>query len=170
MTFFYSINGGELYPNGDPVLMIRANNPSKNLLRKVDAEDLVVQFADHVKSLTRPEATTDGKPFRYIVLPLDHNSESSTNRQEVNEAIWMLYGNAEKLELVDEPETNFNDYYDNWNSQGAYPCGIIYENTDKIDENTDVMTQKEGVESQGQPRWFSELLDQFRTARTKRAS
>jgi hypothetical protein len=152
------INGSVLLietstPNGDPVLMIRANNPSKNLLRRVDAEDLIVQCVEHVKSLTAAEGTSDGIPFRYVVVPLDNTSESSTNREEVNQVYWQLYSQAVALGLTNEPETNFNDYYDNWNSLGSYRCVVIH-------ENTDLMNQTAQADREEEPGWFSKLLGQ----------
>ena len=60
-----------------------------------------------------------------VTLPLDKATASCSNRKDVADVYHEKYTNAEKVEFVNEPETNFNGY-DNWNPNGRYPSVIVW--------------------------------------------
>lgn len=103
-------------PEGTPVLLVRANNPSENLVRSVDAHILVTKTLEEMKALA------ERRNIPVEVIPRDKASESGSNRALVTQKYEELpgYRSAEPIQLVDEPETNFNGY-GNWVKDGNYP-------------------------------------------------
>lgn len=103
-------------PEGTPVLLVRANNPSENFVRSVDANILVTKTLEEMKTLAHR------RDIPIVVIPRDNASESGSNRVLVTEKYQELpeYHSAEPIQLKDEPETNFNGYR-NWVKDGVYP-------------------------------------------------
>ena len=105
--------------DGRSVLHIRANNPRENLIKQVDAENLMDQVIDAAIE------TAKRRGIQMVTLPLDKATASCSNRKDVADVYHKKYTNAEKVEFVNEPETNFNGY-DNWNPNGRYPSVIVW--------------------------------------------
>ena len=102
--------------DGEPVLLIRANNPRESLLREVNSEKLLKTVLSSLTELAKKRGITK------VVVPLDKSSSSCSNRPLVAEYYAKHFGAKPKLDLVNEPETNFNGY-SVWNKGGAH--GVI---------------------------------------------
>jgi len=98
---------------GENVLLLRANNPQESLLHQIDAEELVRASLEEMKKLA------ERRGVQHLVVPLDAATQSSSNRTEVSNYYRREFGNAEKMELVDVNETNFNGY-NNWKADGKH--------------------------------------------------
>lgn len=106
-------------PAGERVLMLRANNPRENLIAQVDAESFIRTTIDDAIDKAK-ELGID-----MVVVPLDAASASCSNRPAVAEYYKKHYGKAEKIDLVNEPATNFNGY-PNWNKDGTNPVVVVW--------------------------------------------
>lgn len=98
--------------DGEPVLLIRANNPQENLLGQVDVNTFLSKVIEEMKKLAKRRDITK------VVVSQDSASGSSSNRPAVS-SYYKTRGGTDKIELVNEPETNFNGY-PNWNSKGIH--------------------------------------------------
>lgn len=134
-------------PEGDNVLLVRANNPRKNLLARVDPDSLVSETLKHFVQL----AFESPAKFRYVCVPLDNAGDSGSNREEVSSFYYREYSNQTRLELSDQPATNFNGY-DNWNSAGLYPSVVVSERA----PISDVKHKQREVPTSGQ--WLRDEL------------
>jgi hypothetical protein len=109
-------------PQGEKVMLIRANNPQENLLFSVDPEDLVM------KTIAVFKGIASARKIPTVVAPLDVATASCSNRDKVagvyqknlakkdkNDVI-----TAEAVELTNEEETNFNGY-SSWSLKSVKP-------------------------------------------------
>lgn len=106
-------------PKGERVLMLRANNPRENLITQVDAEAFI--------KMTIDDAIDKAKELGMdmVVVPFDKATASCSNRSAVAEYYRKHYDKAPKVELINEPGTNFNGY-DNWNAKGEHPVVVVW--------------------------------------------
>lgn len=95
-------------PQGESALIVRANNPRSNLLSKTDPDSLVKTTLDYAIDVAKKRG------FDKVVVPKDKATASSSNRTEVAAYYQQKYADAQSIRLVNEPETNFNNY-DIWN-------------------------------------------------------
>lgn len=117
-----------------PALIVRANNPLEGLIQGLDSEELVLESlktaVESAKAL-REKRMSDGRALKpeekrqRVMIPMDKRSESSTNRQFVNDDYHRRWGNCKEMSLVDESETNMR--YNIWNSSGSHPCVVVWE-------------------------------------------
>lgn len=113
--------------DGEPVMLVRANNPQEGLLWQVDSEVLLERMLDKFKAL----ATV--RKMKRLTVPLDGSSQSSSNRQKVSSFYSARYGKHPKVRLKREPETTFNNY-NNWNPEGAHAVvDILSEQSAKVE-------------------------------------
>ncbi|MBP9838912.1 MAG: hypothetical protein KBC84_09385, partial [Proteobacteria bacterium] len=101
------------------VLIVRANNPQENIIRRIDIEKLVAEELSAFIKLAKERGA------ELLVLPLDKAGASSSNRSQVSRYYSSSYAQARKVSLVQTPETNFNEY-DNWNTEGRYPVVEVW--------------------------------------------
>ncbi|MFZ5365381.1 MAG: hypothetical protein ACOZBH_04280 [Patescibacteria group bacterium] len=106
-------------PDGKKVLNIRANNPRENLLGRVNGDALIKEIIKYAKE------TAQRRKIDIVALPLDGASHSSSNRPTVSAYYQKNFSKNKKVELVNEPETNFNNY-SNWNPDGKSPVVAIW--------------------------------------------
>ena len=106
-------------PDGENVLLVRANNPRENLINQVDAEALVKATIDAAI------ATAKARGIKIVAVPLDAASASCSNRSAVAEYYHKQYAKAPKIALVNEDETNFNGY-NNWDANGTHPSVVVW--------------------------------------------
>ncbi len=97
---------------GESVIVLRANNPSENLLGQVSSDDLV----DSIIKAAKDTAARRG--IKRVLVPLDGSSRSSSNRPLVSQFYQEHFAGREKIQLENLPETNFNGY-PIWNSNGG---------------------------------------------------
>jgi len=96
--------------NGEPALVLRANDPEQNLFNMVDGKSLIASIIKKVQELA------ERRQIKNVLVPLQ--SGASSNRPEVLEYYRTKFSNNEKLALVNNPETNFNNY-NIWNKEGS---------------------------------------------------
>lgn len=104
-------------------LVVRANNPRQNLVAQVDARELVRQ------TIGAAIETAKRRRIKHVGVVRDEATMASSNREAVSEAYEELYGYLDPVELVDEPETNFNEYKI-WDPDGTSPTVIVWTNDD----------------------------------------
>ncbi len=105
-------------------LVVRANNPLENFIQTVDAKSFV--FASlREAAATQRRAWKKGER-RCVLIPLDDASESSTNRPSVARVYKQHFESCKKIALVNNKDTNFNNY-NIWDASGSYACGMIWE-------------------------------------------
>jgi hypothetical protein len=104
--------------SGERVLLVRANNPQENLLAQVDGKVLMREVLRVMRELA------ERRGIKLVVVPLDQASASCSNRQQVANYYQANFSQAPKVELVNEPATNFNGY-ENWKSTGHSPVVAI---------------------------------------------
>lgn len=104
-------------------IVVRANNPRQNLVAQVDAKSLVRQ------TIGAAIATARLRKIKHVGLVRDEASMASSNREAVSTVYEEEYGYLDPVELVNEPETNFNGY-DIWNAEGYSPTVIVWTNDD----------------------------------------
>ena len=109
--------------DGNKVLLVRANNPAQALASQVNTDSLVRESLNEMIALAKRLGC------KYVVVPLDSASQSSSNRPFVSEYYRTHFSEAPTLELRNEPETNFNGY-PNWDPKGANPVVVIWTSTD----------------------------------------
>lgn len=97
-------------PQGEPVLVVRANNPAENLIAQVDAEALINKILNEMKKLA------GRRGIKTVVVPIDVARASCSQRTQVEAYYRKHYGDRPRVALVNEPETNFNGYK-NWLGQ-----------------------------------------------------
>ncbi|MDP2631028.1 MAG: hypothetical protein Q8P56_06525, partial [Candidatus Uhrbacteria bacterium] len=116
---------------GKPILLMRGNNPRKNLLRQFDAWTFVKQT---LISFDRIRKERDAVA---LGIPWDKAGTSSSNREEVSDVYqkivrWMKRRNrGVAVTLKQSPETEFNDY-NNWDPERGHP--VILLTADDISE------------------------------------
>lgn len=98
--------------SGEPVLVLRANNPHENIKNMVDTDSLVQGIIDQVDALAKRRGVAD------VVAPIDGSGGSSSNRSFVSKYYKEHFGSRERVALVNTPDTNFNGY-EIWNASGA---------------------------------------------------
>jgi|GEM_PF-1977878 len=103
-------------PEGIPVLVVRANNPSENFMRSVDAKICMTRVLEEMTALAQR------RNIPLVVVPRDGASASSSNREIVVQTYrsFPWYDSADPIELKNEPETRFNGYC-NFDKNGASP-------------------------------------------------
>lgn len=106
--------------DGRGVLLIRANNPRENLLGKVDVGSLIREIITYTSEIA------EKRGLNLVVVPLDEATASSSNRPAVSEFYYRSFSQRPKIDLVNQPETNFNDY-NNWDSKGYHPVVAVWE-------------------------------------------
>ena len=109
-------------PDGKKVLNIRANNPRENLLMKVDSENLIKEIINYAVE------TAKARGMDMVVLPIDKEDDeaSASNRDKVRAYYKKNFRDKRKVDLINEPETNFNGY-NNWDSHGDHPVFVVWE-------------------------------------------
>lgn len=118
------INGSVLFidtttPHGEHVLLVRANNPRSNLFNQV-VPDALIQA-----TLNYAIETAKQNGFDMVVVPLDGASSACSNRTEVAAYYKKHFTTADKIELTNEDETNFNGY-NVWEATGTHPAVAIW--------------------------------------------
>ncbi|MBI2444606.1 MAG: hypothetical protein HYV42_05205 [Candidatus Magasanikbacteria bacterium] len=101
-------------PQGELVLLVRANNPQEGLLSQVVPDTLIAQTLAALRQIAAQ------RNIPHTVVPLDQTSRSSTNRPEVARYYEQHFKEQPKVTLIKEPVTNFNGYA-NWNPEGEHP-------------------------------------------------
>lgn len=104
---------------GNPVMLVRANNPSENLLCSVDIGELMRETFNYAIEVAKKRG------LKKVVIPLDASHASCSNRDKVADYYHENFSNAPRIMLRNAAETNFNGY-PNWNANGAYPCVEIW--------------------------------------------
>ncbi len=126
-------------PEGERVLVGRANNPLQTFVQMLDADSFTLGTLKELVATARrmrAHRLENQKDLRdldkrmRVVVPLDAASQSSTNRPAVNEVYHSRFGKNPLCALVNEPETRFNNYAI-WDVHGAYRCCVIW----SIDEH-----------------------------------
>ncbi|MBF8280544.1 MAG: hypothetical protein HW383_317 [Candidatus Magasanikbacteria bacterium] len=104
---------------GEPIIIVRANNPRQNILSDLNTEQLIRAVLD--------EAIIIGmrRGIKNVGLPLDASPLSSSNRREVSEYYFKNFSSAPRIELENTAETNFNGY-PIWNPRGPNPAVVIW--------------------------------------------
>ncbi len=96
---------------GEPEIVVRANNPQENLLSQVDVDALMSKVLEEFKLLAKR------RNIQKVGVPLDQASMSCSNRPGVAGYYRREFSKAPKVGLKNQPETNFNGYA-NWNKDG----------------------------------------------------
>ena len=99
-------------PEGEKVLLVRANNPQESLLHKVDPDVLIAKTLEEMKALAAR------REIPLVVVPLDGASTSSSNRPLVSAYYAKKFKRTDVVRLVKTPETQFNGY-PNWDPTGS---------------------------------------------------
>jgi hypothetical protein len=100
---------------GEPIIVVRANNPAQNLFTIVDGDSLIGKTLDEAKAVAKRRG------IKYIAVPIESNStQSASNRNEVWKYYVDHFKDNEKVGLKDDDNTNFNTY-DIWNKDGSHP-------------------------------------------------
>ncbi|MBU1166909.1 hypothetical protein KKC60_00680 [Patescibacteria group bacterium] len=102
-----------------PTLLVRANNPSENLLGSVDPDALNAEIIEYAIE------TAIKRGLKRVVAPLDKVSASCSNRSKVADYYKKNFSKAKKIMLKNTSETNFNDY-PVWDANGEYACVEIW--------------------------------------------
>lgn len=97
---------------GEPVLLVRANNPQENLLQQLDAESLIEGILQEARQLA------DRRGIKTVVVPRDGASQSSSNRPQVAE-YYQQYATGKRIGLKRADENQFNGY-DNADADGPH--------------------------------------------------
>jgi len=95
---------------GEPALVLRANDPEQNVFNMVDGKSLIASIVKKVQELAKR------RQINNVLVPLQ--SGASSNRPEVLDYYRTKFSNNEKVSLVNNPETNFNNY-NIWNKEGT---------------------------------------------------
>ena len=109
--------------NDESVLLVRANNPRENLIQAVDDEELIG------KTLEMAIETAKHRGLDMVVVPLDRAGGSCSNRAVVGNFYRKYFSTNPKVQLHNEPETNFNGY-PNWDPAGNYPVVKIWDSSE----------------------------------------
>lgn len=104
-------------------IVVRANNPRQNLVAQVDAKSLVRQTVQAAIETARR------RKIKHVGVVRDEATMASSNREAVSTVYEEEYGYLDPVELVNEPETNFNEY-EIWNAEGNSPTVIVWTNDD----------------------------------------
>jgi hypothetical protein len=95
-------------------LILRANNPSQNLLSSVDGTTLIESIIEEARKLAKRRGAV------MVGIPLDNASASCSNRPDVANYYSQHFSKNEKIGLKKTDDTTFNGY-DIWNANGAHP-------------------------------------------------
>lgn len=104
-------------------LVVRANNPRKNLVAQVDATSLVREM------MRVAVETARRRKIKHVGIVLGDAGSASSNREEIADVYESEYADLPRIRLESESETNFNDY-DVWNEAGATPTVLYWTNDD----------------------------------------
>ena len=107
-------------PEGEKVLVVRANNPRQNLLGKVSADDLVEQT---IQAAIR---VAERGGFDMVALPPDFAGQSSSNRPEVSKIYRTRFRKNRRVRLVENSDTTFNGYKV-WDDKGPHGVAVVWE-------------------------------------------
>ena len=88
--------------DGEPIIVIRANNPQENLLGQVESKVLVQKTFAEIKRLAARRG------IKKVAVPTDHGA--TTNRFSIKQYYSRRLSKQSKTKLVNRPETNFNGY------------------------------------------------------------
>ena len=103
---------------GEPILVLRANNPAQNLAQMIDADGLIKKVIEEVKNVA------ERRGIKNVGVVLDGTSMASSNRPFVSEYYKKNYSNNEKIQLKNNEETNFNGY-NIFNKDDKHPVVLI---------------------------------------------
>ena len=106
------------------VLVARANNPRENFIQGIDADQFVRASLKEVIN-TAKRRRKEGTKFK-VAIPLDNVGQSSSNRSAVSRVYRQRFEKCEKIGLVDNLDTKFNNYAI-WNKNGIHACVVIWE-------------------------------------------
>ena len=101
-----------------PMLVLRANNPSQSLVQTVDTDNLIKNIIGEVKNIA------ERKGISYVGVIRDNASQACSNRTEVSEYYKKNFAENMKVELKKTEDTTFNGY-DIHNSKGNHPVVLI---------------------------------------------
>ena len=121
-VLFIETEGAGEY-QGKKVLLVRANNPRENLLGQVDADKLIKETLNVAIDLAK------ARGIDMVVVPRDSATQSSSNRDAVSKLYKRDFIYAPKIELQNEPGTNFNSYQV-WNPKGDHPVVAVWNRVD----------------------------------------
>ncbi len=100
--------------DGEPAIVLRANNPQQALLGIVDADSLIEAIIEEVKELGKRRGISN------VLIVRDKRGGASSNRSEVSNYYQEHYADRETVGLKSTPDTNFNNY-EIWNKEGSFP-------------------------------------------------
>ncbi len=100
----------------EPILVIRANNPSQNLSQIVDPNELIEKIIGEVKKV--------GEIRGIKKIGVAYNSGSASNRGYVVEYYQKSFKRENAISLKNTKETNFNGY-PIYNKSGAHPVVLV---------------------------------------------
>ena len=123
------LNGSVLFvetrmaESNERVLVIRANNPRQNLVAQLDAATLVRHTVDAAI------ATARRRGIKHVGVVRDEAGGASSNREAVASYYKREYPHNMPAGLLDQPETNFNEYAV-WDKNEFNPTVIVWTNED----------------------------------------
>lgn len=101
-----------------PMLVLRANNPSQSLVQTVDTDSLIENVISEVKNIAKR------KGIKHVGVVRDNASQACSNRTEVSEYYKKNFADNIKVELKKTDDTTFNGY-DIHNSKGSHPVVLL---------------------------------------------
>jgi len=88
-------------------------------LGKIDRDSLIEEIIKYAVDVAQRRG------LDLVVVPLDEAGKSSSNRPEVSNFYFSNFSQKPKVDLMNQPETNFNGY-NNWDSKGNYPVVVVW--------------------------------------------
>ncbi len=99
-----------------PILIVRANNPSQNLANMIDSNELVGKILD--------EARNVAKRRNIPLVGVAYNQGSASNRTFVADYYHKTFATPAKVQLEENEETKFNGY-EIFKKEGQHPTVLI---------------------------------------------
>ncbi len=118
-----------------PVLVVRANNPTENFIRTLDADAFVLSsLKEAIATARRMRAermraggsVTLWDSHAVVAIPMDMRGMASTNRQPINDVYRARFKHCRPMGLVRTNETTFNSYMVH-DKRGDTPAVVIWE-------------------------------------------
>ena len=102
----------------NPILVLRANNPSQSLIQTVDTDSLIENIISEVKNIAQR------KGIQNIGVILDNASQACSNRVEVSSYYKRKFLTNPRVGLKKTDSTTFNGY-DIHNELGTHPVVLV---------------------------------------------